>query len=131
QAFRQMTDRRPGPALLEVPLDIQRGPAPAGPFPEVVLPTLPLGPSLRDLDALVSLLESWQRPLLMVGGGACSAGAEEELAQLADRLGAPVFHTFMGKAALSSKHRLNARLPWRQATSDLTQMELQLSPLFS
>jgi acetolactate synthase-1/2/3 large subunit len=60
-----------------------------------------------------------------------TAGAEPQLARLADRLGAPVFHTFMGKAALSADHALKAALPWARATSDLTDMEKQVSPLFA
>jgi acetolactate synthase-1/2/3 large subunit len=60
-----------------------------------------------------------------------SAGAEALLAQVAERLGSPVFTTFMGKCALSSEHPLKVGLPWRQATSDLTDMAAQMSPLFA
>src|SRR5262249_38766165 len=58
-------------------------------------------------------------------------GAEPLLVQLDDRLGAPVFHTLMGKAAFPSSHPLKQGLPWRRATSDLTNMAALMSPLFA
>src|SRR5207249_2304635 len=53
------------------------------------------------------------------------------LLQLAERLGAPVFHTLNGKSAFPGDHPLAARLPWHRATSDLSNMEQFLSPLFA
>src|SRR6516162_6929242 len=63
----------------------------------------------------------WWSPGL-AGGGVIAAGAEALLAQVAERLGAPVFTTLMGKCALSSEHPLKRGLPWHRATSDLTNM---------
>jgi acetolactate synthase-1/2/3 large subunit len=129
--FLQATLGRPGPTLLEVPLDVQRMDASG-----VDCPPLPEGPPYvfrppaRESQALADLVGTWKRPLLLAGGGVITAGAEPQLAGLADRLGSPVFHTFMGKAALSADHPLKAALPWARATSDLTDMEKQLSPLF-
>src|SRR5439155_12671428 len=82
-------------------------------------------------EALARLVGGWRRPLLLAGGGVVSAGAGPLLARLAERLGAPVFHTFMGKSALSADHPLKAALPWYRATSDLTDMASYFSPLFA
>jgi acetolactate synthase-1/2/3 large subunit len=76
-------------------------------------------------------LTYWRKPLLLVGGGAIAAGAGALLVRLAEQLGAPVFHTFMGKSAFPDDHSLAAGLPWSQATSDLTNMEEFMSPLFA
>src|SRR5262249_49237739 len=72
-----------------------------------------------------------RKPLLMAGGGVVSAGASAELAELAERLGAPVFHTLMGKSALPTDHRLAAGLPWKQGTSDASDMAQFMSALFA
>jgi thiamine pyrophosphate-dependent acetolactate synthase large subunit-like protein len=72
----------------------------------------------------------WQRPLIMAGGGVIAAGAERRLVQLAERLGAPVFHTLAGKAAFPGDHSLCAGLPWHRGTSDLSNMASYFSPLF-
>src|SRR5262249_28271674 len=126
-----MPAERPGPAFLEIPLDAQRA-AYEGVLPVPDAPAVtPPAPSGQDIERLAKTVAGWRRPLLMVGGGVTTAGAETLVEQLADRLGAPVFHTFMGKAAISSHHRLKAGLPWRRATSDLTDMESLFSPLFA
>jgi acetolactate synthase-1/2/3 large subunit len=130
EAFQAMTRGRQGPALYEIPLDLERQ--------EVkdtqVLPAIPAlaapAPSAEELASLVRLLAGWKKPLLLAGGGVISAAAGAQLTHLADRLGAPVFHTLMGKGAISSGHRLHAGLPWRRATSDVTSMDTFFSPLF-
>lgn len=131
RAFAAMTQGRPGTALLEIPVDVQRAEASnlcSTPLP----PALPVTtPAASEVDALARLLSTWQRPLLLVGGGVVTAGAEMLVAELASHLGAPVLHTLMGKAALSSDHRLKAGLPWLKATSDLSNMESLMSPLFA
>ena len=55
---------------------------------------------------------------------------EAALARLAERLGAPVLHTAMGKCAIPASHPLAAGMPWTRATSDLTNMESLFSPLW-
>jgi acetolactate synthase-1/2/3 large subunit len=131
RAFTTLADRRPSPVLFEVPLDVQRAEVPA--FASPALPPVPVppAPNAHDVQKLAKLVTQWRKPLLLVGGGIISADAEAPLVQLAERLGAPVFHTFMGKSAFPGDHPLAAGLPWSQATSDLTNMEEFFSPLFT
>ena len=65
------------------------------------------------------------------GGGVLAAGACDELRQVAERLGAPVFHTLMGKSAFPADHPLAAGLPWKRGTSDARDMGTFMSPLFA
>jgi acetolactate synthase-1/2/3 large subunit len=81
--------------------------------------------------ALATLMDGWQRPLILAGGGVVTAGATDLLLRLAERLQAPVHNTAMGKGAFPASHPLAARMPWTRATSDLTGMEAHLSPLFA
>ncbi len=131
RALSKATEGRPGPVFVEVPLDVQLKPGVDTSQSTQHWPKPRPAPPPAELAQLVQLVQSWKKPLILAGGGVIAAGAEDSLAQLADRLGAPVFHTFMGKCAISSRHPLRAGLPWRQATSDLTQMEQQFSPLFA
>jgi acetolactate synthase-1/2/3 large subunit len=130
EAFAQAAERRPGPVLLEVPLDVLRAEVELPPTP-LPSPAPSLAPSARDVLALAELIGRWRRPLLLAGGGVISAGASRPLARLAERLGAPVVHTLTGKGAVPADHPLAAGLPWRRATSDLTSMESFFSPLFT
>jgi acetolactate synthase I/II/III large subunit len=125
-AWLQLTTGRPGPVLFEVPVDVLRK--------EIEAPTWPDPPALdapwtSETEALAQLLQGWKRPLLLAGGGVVAAGAEKLLVQLAERLGAPVLTTAMGKCAFPASHPLAAGLTWSQGTSDLTGMENFLSPL--
>jgi acetolactate synthase-1/2/3 large subunit len=130
RAWTATTEGRPGPVLLEVPVDVQRKEiAPADlPLPPAASPTTP---SQSEVEAAARLLATWRRPLILAGGGVVSADAPTELARLAERLGAPVIHTANGKCALPTTHPLAAGMPWLWATSDLSNMESAFLPLWS
>ncbi|MFO0877217.1 MAG: thiamine pyrophosphate-binding protein [Gemmataceae bacterium] len=128
-AWRQLTERRPGPVLLEVPVDVLREPAP-DPLPPLPPPPARPKPDAATLDSLVAALQEARRPILLAGGGVSRSGAEAALRQLAERLGAPVFHTANGKCALPGSHPLAAGMPWTRVTSDLSQMADLFSPLW-
>lgn len=132
RAFAALTDGRPGPVLLEVPLDVSRAEPTRRLSPGPIAPCRPpLSPSPADVRALADLLARWRKPLLMAGGGVLAAGAESLLVQLAQRLGAPVLTTLNGKSAIPADYPQAAGLPWHQATSDVTNMESFFSPLFA
>jgi len=131
RAWMLTRSQRPGPVLFEVTGDVLRADASAVKLPSAILPAAPRQPDVAEIERLARLLGNWRRPLLMVGGGVISAGAHGELVELAERLGAPVFHTLMGKSALPTDHALAAGLPWKQATSDASDMARFMSPLFA
>jgi acetolactate synthase-1/2/3 large subunit len=131
KAFAALTLGRPGPVFVEIPLDVLRGEAGSSPHPGSPSPRRPSASLPQDVAALTALLTSWKRPLLLAGGGVLTSGAGPALARLAERLGAPVFTTAMGKGAIPGDHPLSAGLPWRRATSDLSNMTSCFSPLFT
>ena len=130
-AMAALTGSRPGPVLLEIPLDVLRAKPEHLSFPSQ--PTMVSAPVVRrgEIESLANLVQEWQKPLILAGGGVVTSGAESVLIQVAERLGAPVFHTLMGKGVIPADHPLAAGLPWFQATSDLTDMESLISPLFA
>jgi acetolactate synthase-1/2/3 large subunit len=128
RAMHELTQQRPGPVLLEVPIDVQRAACPR----DVPMSTRKQpAAALNEIDLLAALIRQWRRPLLMVGGGVISARAESLVVALAERLGAPVFTSFMGKTAIPWDHPLAAGLPWHRATSDMSDMQQYISPLFA
>lgn len=131
QAFHQALGGRQGPVMVEVPLDVQREKVSLD--DRMPVPDSPPGrmPNQTDVEHLAQTLKAWKRPILLVGGGVISADAVNQLADLAERLGAPVFHSAMGKTAFPSDHPLAAGMPWQRATSDLTGMDKFFSPLFT
>ena len=131
RAWTSLTCDRPGPVLFEVPVNVLRAELTPTDWPVLPFSPTPKAPAPSETDALARLLASWKRPLLLAGGGVVSAGAEGELAWLANRLGAPVLHTAMGKCALPSRHPLAVGMTWTRATSDLSNMASFFSPLLS
>lgn len=129
RAFAELTTGRPGPVLFEVPVNVLRAEAPAGSLLPIPTRSAPPSPQRSDVEALARLVSAWRRPLILAGGGVVSAGAERWLKQTAERLGAPVLHTAMGKCAFPADHPLAAGLPWHRATSDLTNMADFFTPL--
>jgi acetolactate synthase-1/2/3 large subunit len=130
-AWHALTSDRPGPVLFEAPVNVLRGEVTPVAWPPLPAPSAPRAPAPAEVEALARLLSGWKRPLILAGGGVVSAGAEAELARLAERLGAPVLHTAMGKCALPSCHPLAAGLPWTRATADLSNMGSFFSPLLA
>lgn len=107
RAWNAMTTGRPGPVLLDVPMDVQADAA------DVALPDPEThearGRSRPDADAVegaARLLAGAKRPVIVAGGGAITADATDELRALAERLGAPVVTTWNGKGAIDETHRL-------------------------
>jgi acetolactate synthase-1/2/3 large subunit len=60
----------------------------------------------EDIDVAVSMLKEAKRPVIYAGGGVIVSDACGELAQLAERLNAPVALSLMGTGALPKDHRL-------------------------
>lgn len=121
-------DRRPGPALLEVPGNVLG--AEADKLPEPSPSTMVAAPIARPAEAQIATekIATWRRPIILAGGGVKSAHAESLLVQVAERLGAPVFTSLMGKDAISSEHPLAFGLPWARATSDMSNMAPNMKP---
>ena len=65
-------------------------------------------PASRDVTAAAAELSAATRPVIWAGGGVLRSGARAELRALAERLGAPVATTYMGKGALPEDHPLSA-----------------------
>ncbi|MFE6158730.1 thiamine pyrophosphate-binding protein [Streptomyces sp. NPDC056486] len=109
QAFNTMYEGRRGPVLLDIPQDLQ---AEYGDYePERTQRRRahgrPVGDSERIAEA-ARLLADAKRPVILTGGGVIAAEATAELLAVAERLGAPVTHSFMGKGAFPADHDLYA-----------------------
>jgi acetolactate synthase-1/2/3 large subunit len=102
RAFALATEGRPGPVLVDLPMDVQREQIPM-PAPSARSER----PAARvDLGDLFSDLAKAERPLLLAGGGVRAAGAQRGLVELAESLGVPVVHSLLGVDVLPDGHPL-------------------------
>lgn len=92
---------RPGPVLLDIPLDVQR----AEIDPDNLIGFYNTAEyiidkknhiALDDLQAISELIKLSKRPILLVGGGIRLANAVKELEELVNITGIPVVTTMMG-----------------------------------
>jgi acetolactate synthase-1/2/3 large subunit len=108
QAFNTMYEGRRGPVLLDIPQDLQ---AEYGEYTRSSGPRRTRARPTGDPTAIANaarLLANAKRPVILAGGGVIAAEATQELIAVAERLGAPVTHSFMGKGAFPADHDLYA-----------------------
>src|SRR5439155_11943396 len=90
-----MTGRR-GPVFVEIPRDVLNEPLPglAALPPSRYRVTHPLPPHPEAVAEAVRLLRGAERPLMLVGGGATRANANDLVVQLADRYSFPMITAY-------------------------------------
>lgn len=108
EAFRRARSGRPGPVLIDLPIDVQRGLCLYDPDVDAPLPVEVPQPLPRAVSAAMDLLEGARRPIILAGGGVIGAEACDELRALAEHLQIPVQVTLMGKGAFPEDHPLFA-----------------------
>jgi len=108
EAFRIARSGRPGPVLIDLPLDVQRGLCFYDPEVDAPLPVEVPEPRFEPVRAAVEMLLAAERPLILAGGGVIGGEAWEELRDLAEYLQVPVQTTLMGKGAFPEDHPLFA-----------------------
>ena len=110
EAFHIASTGRPGPVLIDLPIDVQNQKLKSYAYPEEVS-IRSYKPSVRGNDLqikrVVSAIESAKHPVIYVGGGIFLANAQQELLELAERTNIPVVTTMMGLSLLPTHHPLN------------------------
>ena len=100
---------RPGPVLIDIPLDIQRA--------EIELKNLlpfhkvPSNKKVIDnkvIDEIISVIKKSIRPVILIGGGIRSSKAQDELFKFVKKTGMPVVTSLMGVDAFPHDDELFA-----------------------
>jgi acetolactate synthase-1/2/3 large subunit len=126
-AFDLATTGRPGPVLLDVPMDVQRANVSADLTAQARPKQVPAMPDDTFWSRLGEQMRLAQRPLILVGGGIRSGLATELLRDFATQAGIPVVHSLMGVDVLPYAHPLrvgmigsygNRWANWAVGTSD-------------
>jgi acetolactate synthase-1/2/3 large subunit len=107
EAFALATAGRPGPVLVDIPLDLQLAEIEVAPPVAPVAPAAPTDPlSAEAIARVLDDLADAERPLILAGGGLRAGRAVADFRQLVDRLGVPVVNSLMGVDALPFDHPL-------------------------
>jgi acetolactate synthase-1/2/3 large subunit len=103
RAFRLAQSGRPGPVLIDIPMDVQRTEIVAPPPTRIARAEDPeVDPAF--LAELLDRIEAAERPLILAGGGIQAAGAVPPFRELVDRTGIPVVTSLLGVDVLPYLH---------------------------
>ncbi len=108
QAFHLMRSGRPGPVLIDLPIDVQLAEIEFDVETYQSLPVYKPRASRAQIDRALDMLAAAERPLIVAGGGVVNADAAELLVQFAEETGTPVVPTLMGWGTIADDHPLNA-----------------------
>ena len=109
RAFRTAMSGRPGPVLIDIPMDVQRAEiAPKQISDEVqAQPQVSLAPFWKDME---EALRAAKRPLILAGGGIRSARSADPFRDFVKKLQIPVVHSLLGVDALAGDDPYRAGL---------------------
>jgi len=98
EAFLIASTGRPGPVLVDIPVDVQVAKHRAGGEVKIQLPGYRIRSKghARQISAAAAVINRSERPVLYVGGGVISANACAELKALAEKAHLPVTMTLLG-----------------------------------
>jgi tartronate-semialdehyde synthase len=107
-AFHLMRSGRPGPVLVDLPVDVQLGEIEFD--IDAYEPLKPYKPaaSRKQVEKAIALMQAAERPLIVAGGGVINADACDLLVRFAEITGVPVIPTLMGWGAIPDDHPLMA-----------------------
>jgi acetolactate synthase-1/2/3 large subunit len=106
EAFHIARSGRPGPVLVDIPMDLSRAEIEYEPVTDVRLPGYQprIEGNQKQIRQAAKALASAQRPVIYAGGGVVNANASQELTEfvLSDRF--PITCTLMGLGAFPAPH---------------------------
>ncbi len=110
KAFHIMRSGRPGPVLIDLPLDVQLAEIEFDIDSYEPLAAFKPSASREQVEKALDMLAASEKPVIVSGGGVINAGASDLLQQFAELTGVPVIPTLMGWAL--SLMIMNSWLAW-------------------
>ena len=106
EAFYIAKTGRPGPVVVDIPLDIQKELIEFTPCEQPEIRGYNPEPELnvKQIKKLAKMLRSAKRPFVVLGGGVLGAGASNEFTAFAEKIKIPVASTLMGISGINSDH---------------------------
>ena len=108
QAFHVMRSGRPGPVLVDLPIDVQMAEIEFDDETYAPLPVYKPAATKAQAEKAVRMLNGSAHPLIVAGGGIINADASDLLVEFAELTGIPVVPTLMGWGIIPDDHPLMA-----------------------
>lgn len=107
EAFHIATTGRPGPVLIDIPIDIQQNQIEEFVYPdktEIIGYKPNTSGHAIQIKKACELIKSASHPVICAGGGVLSSGIKLKLIAFAEKTGIPVVSTMMGIGVMPSDH---------------------------
>ena len=108
KAFHLMRSSRPGPVLIDLPIDVQLAEIEFDIESYEPMPAYKPKATKKQIEKALTMLNEAERPLIVSGGGVINADASEKLQEFAEITGIPVIPTLMGWGTIPDDHSLMA-----------------------
>jgi tartronate-semialdehyde synthase len=108
QAFHLMRSGRPGPVLIDLPIDVQMAEIEFDIDTYEPLPVYKPAATRKQVEKALDMLMASNKPLIVAGGGIINADAPALLVELAELTGVPVIPTLMAWGSIPDDHPLMA-----------------------
>ncbi|WP_102158571.1 glyoxylate carboligase [Zhihengliuella halotolerans] len=108
KAFQIMRSARPGPVLLDLPINVQMAEIEFDIDAYEPLPVDRPAATRAQAEKVLDLLVAAEHPIIIAGGGVINAEASAQLVELAELLNIPVSPTLMGWGSIPDDHRLQS-----------------------
>lgn len=109
EAFHIAKTGRPGPVLIDIPIDIQLNEIEEFEYPESVN-IVGYKPNTKghniQIKRAIELINKSKKPIIVAGGGVLGSGSKLKLVEFAEKTGIPVLSTMMGIGVMPSEHEL-------------------------
>lgn len=108
QAFHVMRSGRPGPVLIDLPIDVQLAEIEFDIDTYEPLPVYKPFANKKQIEKAIEMLMAADKPLIVSGGGVINADAADLLVEFAELTNIPVIPTLMGWGTIPDDHPLMA-----------------------
>lgn len=117
EAFYIASTGRPGPVLIDFPVDVSRAETEFE-WPEKVYirsyqptsPTFSVEKQIPEIKKAAQVIMEARKPVLYVGGGAVVSGADKEIFELVEKTGIPITTTVLGLGIFPEDHPSSLRM---------------------
>jgi tartronate-semialdehyde synthase len=107
KAFWTAREGRPGPVLIDLPLDVQMAEVDYDPAKDRAIPVVAQPPDPILIERALDMLLAAENPIMIMGGGVLIAHATETCVALAEHLSLPVVTTYMATGGIPAQHPLH------------------------
>ena len=107
KAFQTAREGRPGPVLIDLPLDVQMADIPWDDDAGGSLPIHRPAPAADEIRRALDMVMAAERPILIMGGGVLLAEAQAQFVAFAEHLALPVVTTYMATGGIPGAHPLH------------------------